>query len=157
MIARISQALRRFRRGEDGAVVLIEFVILFPVIFGMFLASVEVSLYSLRQFHLNRGLETAVRYIRLNTRATVTHDLIKTMICDSVGYIGDCKDTLRLEMVLVDPRNFAAMNAAPDCVDKSMPVEPERGFSLGAQHQLMLLRACVKFDPMLPGLSLIHI
>mgnify|MGYP003147410136 FL=1 len=45
MIARISQALRRFRRGEDGAVVLIEFVILFPVIFGMFLASVEVSLY----------------------------------------------------------------------------------------------------------------
>ena len=87
MIARISQALRRFRRGEDGAVVLIEFVILFPVIFGMFLASVEVSLYSLRQFHLNRGLETAVRYIRLNTRTTITHDMIKTMICDNVGYI----------------------------------------------------------------------
>ena len=140
MIARISQALRRFRRGEDGAVVLIEFVILFPVIFGMFLASVEVSLYSLRQFHLTRGLETAVRYIRL-----------KTMICDNVGYIGDCKDTLRLEMVLVNPRNFAAMNASPDCVDKSLPVKQERGFTLGAQHQLMLLRACVKFDQMLPG------
>ena len=151
MIARISQALRRFRRGEDGAVVLIEFVILFPVIFGMFLASVEVSLYSLRQFHLNRGLETAVRYIRLNTRTTITHDMIKTMICDNVGYIGDCKDTLRLEMVLVNPRNFAAMNASPDCVDKSLPVKQERGFTLGAQHQLMLLRACVKFDPMLPG------
>jgi len=43
---------------------------------------VEVSPYSLRQFHLNRGLpKTAVRYIRLNTRANdSTHDMIKTMI-----------------------------------------------------------------------------
>lgn len=151
MMQRFCQTLRRFGRGEDGAVVLLEFVILLPLIFGIFLMSIEMSLYSLRQVHLNRGLEDAVRFIRLNTRDTITHKQIKDMICANAGYIGDCKNTLRLEMVLINPRAFAEMNPTADCVDKSLPVEQERGFTLGKQHELMMLRACVKFEPMLPA------
>ncbi|MCX8224500.1 MAG: pilus assembly protein [Sulfitobacter sp.] len=143
-------AFGRFRRDESGSVFLIEFVIIFPFIFGLFLASVEMSLYSLRQVHLNRGLEDAVRFVRLNTNAPMTHDQIKTLVCAGAGNVSNCDETLRLEMISVDPRNFATMPTDVDCVDKSEPVTPERGFSLGQQHELMVLRACLKFDPMFP-------
>ena len=151
MMGRYKKAWRRFQKAEDGAVVLIEFVILMPLVFGIFLLSIDMSLYSLRQVHLNRGLEDAVRYIRLHTRTPITHTMIKDMICSGAGTIGDCENTLRLEMVKVDPRAFSQLDQNADCVDKSLPVEPERGFVLGKQHELMLLRACVKFDTMLPG------
>jgi hypothetical protein len=53
-------------------------------------------------------------------------------------------------MITVDPRNFQTLPTDIDCIDKSEPVTPERGFTLGQQHDLMMLRACLKFDPMLP-------
>ena len=149
MITRCKKILRRFRKEEDGAIYLIEFVILMPLIFGIFIMSWDMSLYSLRQVHLDRGLDQAVRHIRLNTRQNITHDQIKTMICQGSGYVGDCQNTLRLEMVKVNPRSFATMNPDIDCIDKSLPVTQERGFSLGKQHDLMLLRACLKFDPLI--------
>ena len=143
-------ALRRFRKEESGSIFLIEFVILFPLIFGIFLASIEMSLYAIRQVHLNRGLEYAVRYIRLNTQTQMTHDQIKTLVCQGAGNVSNCDETLRLEMITVDPRNFQELPTEIDCIDKSEPIKPERGFTLGKQHDLMLLRACLKFDPMLP-------
>jgi Flp pilus assembly protein TadG len=62
MISCMQTALRHFRKEESGSIFLIEFVILFPLIFGIFLASIEMSLYAMRQVHLNRSLEDAVRY-----------------------------------------------------------------------------------------------
>lgn len=147
----VKNAFGRFRKDESGSIFLIEFVILFPLIFGIFLASIEMSLYSLRQVHLNRGLEDAVRYVRLNTSTPMTHDQIKSLVCERAGNVSNCDETLRLEMISVDPRNFSTMPTDIDCVDKSEPVTPERGFSLGQKHDLMVLRACLKFDPMLPS------
>jgi hypothetical protein len=150
MISCMQTALRHFRKEESGSIFLIEFVILFPLIFGIFLASIEMSLYAMRQVHLNRSLEDAVRYIRLNTQTPMTHDQIKTMVCERAGNVSNCDETLRLEMITVDPRNFQTLPTDIDCIDKSEPVTPERGFTLGQQHDLMMLRACLKFDPMLP-------
>lgn len=149
MITLVKKAMRRFRKEEDGSVFMIEFVILMPVIFGMFVMSFDMSMYSLRQVQLDRGLDNAVRYIRLNTRSNITHDQIKQMVCDGAGGVGDCANTLRLEMVKVNPRNFTQMEPSVDCIDKSLPFKPERGFTLGKQHDLMLLRACMKFDPLI--------
>lgn len=148
MITLARNALRRFRKEEDGSVFLIEFVIIMPIIFAVFVMSFDMSMYSLRQVHLDRGLDQAVRYIRLNTRANITHNSIKQMVCEGAGNVGDCNNTLRLEMVKVNPRAFTKMDTSVDCVDKSLPITPERGFSLGKQHDLMLLRACLKFDPL---------
>lgn len=154
MITRCKNALRRFRNKEDGSIFLIEFIILLPLLFSVFIMSWDMSLYSLRQVHLERGLDQAVRYIRLNTRETITHDQIKTMVCEGAGNVGDCAATLRLEMVRVNPRSFATMDPEIDCIDKSLEVTPERGFTLGKQHDLMLLRACLKFDPMIAATGL---
>ena len=142
--------MRRFRKEEKGAALLIEFCIFVPLLFGAFLMAVELGIYSMRQMYLDRGLDIAVRHIRLNTAANHTHDQIKDIICANAGWLENCDTTLRLEMVQMTPRTFAGFNQSADCVDTSLPIEPVRGFQLGTENDLMLLRACIKFDPVYP-------
>lgn len=156
MIQPIHSLLRRFRRDEDGSAMLMEFAIFVPLLFGAFLMAVEMGIYSMRQMYLDRGLDIAVRYIRLNTHQTFTHNDIKQMICDNSGWLENCDETLRLEMTTVDPRQFARFNQEVDCVDTSQPVQPVRGFTLGRANQMMMLRACVRFNPVYPTSGLGH-
>ncbi|MCX7560847.1 pilus assembly protein [Sulfitobacter sp. F26204] len=152
----MNKILRRFRRDEDGSALLIEFAIFVPLLFGAFLMSVEMGIYSMRQMYLDRGLDIAVRFIRLNTNTKYTHDDIKQMICDNSGWLENCDETLRLEMTAINPRQFAQFDQDADCVDTSQPVQPVRGFTLGRQNELMMLRACVRFKPVYPTSGLGH-
>ncbi|MDF3413138.1 pilus assembly protein [Sulfitobacter sp. M57] len=152
----IRKLLRRFRRDEDGSAMVVEFALFVPLLFGVFLMAVEMGIYSMRQMYLDRGLDIAVRYIRLNTHRTFTHDDIKQMICANTGWLENCDETLRLEMTSVDPRAFARFDAEVDCVDTSLPVKPVRGFTLGDSNQVMMLRACVRFNPVYPTSGLGH-
>jgi len=147
MMRRSQLFLQRYRREEKGGAYVIEFVFMFPLVLILFLMSVEMGIYSMRHLFLDRGLDMTVRYVRLNTDKQITHNDLKDMICESAGFLPECEDTLRLEMQPVDPRAFAAFNPNPDCVDISRPVSPERGFSLGQEHQMMILRACYRFVP----------
>jgi hypothetical protein len=139
--------LFRFRRDEEGGIFLIEFCILVPILFGAFMMAVEMGMYSMRQMYLDRGTDIAVRYIRLSTNTPIAHDEIKQVICDNAGFIEDCSTTLRLEMIPLHPRAFATFDQTPDCVDTSTDATPVRGFVLGREHEIMILRACVKFKP----------
>lgn len=150
MIRPMTKFLRRFQKEEKGAALLIEFCIFVPLLFGAFLMAVEMGIYSMRQMYLDRGLDIAVRHIRLNTAAVHSHDNIKDIICDNAGWLENCDETLRLEMVQMTPRTFNTLLGTADCVDTSLPIEPVRGFQLGSENDLMLLRACVKFDPVYP-------
>ncbi|MFD2738410.1 TadE/TadG family type IV pilus assembly protein [Sulfitobacter aestuarii] len=150
----LDKPLRRFRRDESGGALTIEFVIFVPLLFGCLLMSVELGIYAMRNMFLERGLDITVRHVRLNTNTPMTHAQLKDMICEYSGFLKDCDQTLRLEMAPVNPRNFAAFDQQADCVDISKPVEPVRGFKLGQDHELMLLRACVKFDPIYPTTGL---
>ncbi len=154
MIASLKRKLSRFGRNEDGSAMMMEFVIFVPLLFSFFLMSVELGIYSIRNMFLDRGLDMTVRYIRLHTGEEMTHQMIKDMICDSSGILPDCDTTLRLEMEPLDPRNFQAFDAEPDCVDTSQDPNPIRGFHPGASQQLMMLRACVKFKPVFPTTGL---
>lgn len=154
MMHALKRRSRRFRRDEEGAAILIEFVIFVPLLFSVFLMGVEMGIYSMRHMFLDRGLDMTVRFVRLNTNTPMNHTMLKDMICDNAGFIDDCDTTLRLEMLPMNPRAFAGLNQNPDCIDLSQPVEPERGFSLGMEHQMMLLRACVKFLPVFPTTGL---
>jgi len=149
MIA-LARFLRRFRKDEAGSVTMIEFVIMVPLIFAAFMMSVEMGIYSMRQMFLDRGLDMTVRFVRLNTQTPMTHDLLKTMICTNAGFIPDCATQLKLEMKPLNPRNFAAFDQIADCVDTSAAVDPVRGFELGQEHELMILRACYRFKPVFP-------
>lgn len=148
-----SRLLSRFAKADDGQM-MVEFALLVPLIFTVFLTSVEMGVYSMRQMFLDRGLDMTVRTIRLTTGDMPQHAALKTMICDNAGFLADCENTLRLEMQPVDPRGFAGLPEGADCVDISEPVAPLRSFVPGDDHQLMILRACVKFDPVFPTTGL---
>lgn len=150
MITAFGRFLHRFRKDDTGSVTMIEFVIMVPLIFASFMMSVELGIYSVRQLFLDRGLDMTVRFVRLNTGTEMTHDQLKTMICTNAGFLDDCSTTLRLEMKPLNPRNFAAFDQVADCVDTSAAVKPIQGFELGREHELMMLRACVKFKPVFP-------
>ncbi len=147
MITRITNRLKSFRKQEDGSAILMEFMILTPVLFGAFFMAMEMGMYSIRQMQLDRGLEMSTREVRLNTARTFTHDEIKESICFHARTLPNCSELLRLEMKPVDPRNFAGLPDTLDCVDTSLEVNPVRGFTLGQQHELMIMRVCYKFDP----------
>ncbi|MCV3272602.1 TadE/TadG family type IV pilus assembly protein [Roseobacter sinensis] len=166
MIARISSCLKRFRKDEEGHMI-IEFAIIVPAIFSMFLASVEFGIYSMRQLFLDRGLDLAVREIRLNTgidldndgKVDFDHPVVKQKVCDYAGFLNsgganNCDTTLRLEMEPIDPFAYVGLSDVVDCVDVSEPINQPRGFTNGVEHQLMIMRACVKFDPVFPTTGL---
>ncbi|MGB7241570.1 MAG: TadE/TadG family type IV pilus assembly protein [Sulfitobacter sp.] len=144
--------LRWFRRNEDGNMT-IEFVLLVPLLFTMFMTSVELGIYSMRQMFLDRGLDMAVRTVRLSTGLAPQHDDIKQLVCDNSGFLDDCNAQLQLEMKPVEMRGFAGLDNDASCVDASEQVEPLRYFH-GSEHQLMLMRACYKFEPIFPTTGL---
>lgn len=152
-LARFSHGLRRFRRCEDGSST-IEFVIIFPVIFTFFLSTFELGMLETRHVMLDRGLDIAVRAIRLGQIEPVTHDRFKQAVCNAAAIIPDCMNQIKLEMVTVDPNAWVSMAPAADCVDRNDPGVPLREFTPGASNQLMLIRACALFDPYFPTTGL---
>lgn len=149
MIRRLKTCLSRFRRDEGGNPT-VEFVLIFPIYLGMMSMSVELGMVTLRHTLLERGLDMAVREVRLGTGTAPTHDEIKTLVCENAVMISNCEANLRLEMRPADVRAFTALDAEVDCTDRSEESNPVRDFTPGQQNQVMLLRACLKYDPLFP-------
>jgi hypothetical protein len=157
----LPRILRRFRREEKGAALIIEFVIFVPMLFAAFMMTAELGLYSVQRMFLDRGLDIAVRHIRLNTTNPLDYAELKQKICDHAGFIDDCETSLRLEMRPINPRSFNLVDPTSDCATVYGDVQPVRGLTLGQQQELMLVRACVPFDPIYPtsglGYSLLNL
>ncbi len=146
--SRIRARLRVWQRAENGSAT-VEFVILFPVFIYLMLSSIEVGILTTRHVMLERGLDLAVREVRLNTGAPVGVDELRTMICNGAAVIPDCLQSVKVEM---KPLNLRALDNIPpraDCVDVNSPAQPVRNFTNGAANELMILRACVLFDPII--------
>lgn len=146
MIKFLTDRVLRFKRDENGQM-LIEFALVIPLVFTMFMTSVEMGIYQLRNMFLDRGMDLAIRQVRLNTSAQYDHGTVKQMICDFAGFLEHCDEQLKLEMVPVDLRSFTGLPADADCTDASEDVAPNRAFTHGGQHEMMLMRACYKFRP----------
>lgn len=155
MIRTFKNRLRRFRRKEDGHMI-IEFAIFIPLIFTIFMTSVELGIYQMRQMFLDRGVDMTVRLIRLNTGASYTHQDVKDMVCTFSGFIDNCDAQLKIEMNPIDVRAFSGFGAGADCTDASQPIKPNRSFVHGGQHEMMLIRACYKFKPVFATSGLGH-
>ena len=149
MIIAISRLLRRFRRDQDG-IVAVEFVLILPIYFMLFLASFETAMVMMRQVLLDRGMDMAVRIVRLNTHNPPDYDELKTMICQGSALIANCQDNLKLEMWSQDPRGTLKLKAVPDCIDRELQVQPASAYLVGAQNEIMFLRACVQYKPFFP-------
>jgi len=153
MILKLLARLRRLRRSERGSAT-VEFVILFPVFFTLLLSSCESGLLMVRQMMLDRGLDRSVRAVRRGTSDEVSDTDLREMICTGAGLIPNCVSELKVEMIALDPWAFDRPDPSPDCVNRSDEVQVNRTFQNGTSHQVMMLRACALFDPMLPNIGL---
>lgn len=152
MIRRLLRGLRARLRDEAGTAT-VEFCIVFPVFMLVLCSMAETGTLMMRQVMLDRGVDIAVRDLRINTWPTVTQDLLRTRICDSVIALSDCKTSLVVEMTQI-AKGASLPSAAAPCVDRAASVTPSVTFVQGKENQMMLVRACATFRPILPGVGL---
>jgi len=143
----------RFLQREDGNSTM-EFVVYFSIFFFVLAAGVEIAYLNLRHAMLERGLDLATREIRLATGHIPSYDDVRTHICDQAAILEDCEGNLRLEMVQVNPRSFVNLSNDADCQNAEEEPRPVRAFENGQDNDLMLIRACLKFKPMMPTTGL---
>ena len=151
------RAMLRFLRRDQGAVT-VEFVLWFPLFFGIFLSAVESGMLMLRYVMLERGLDMTVRELRLGTLKLPTHDQLKAEICRQSLILPDCVEGLTVELQPVSVDTWAMPTTPVACVDRSQPVKPVTTLVQGGANVMMLIRVCSKFSPVIPtstlGLSL---
>ena len=131
----------------------LEFVIIFPFLMFMILSIAEAGVLMTRVAMLDRGVDIAIRDLRLGLTPGITHDGLKTKICEAAFLLGGCGDALLLELTpLADVASFPT--GKTHCIDRTSDVEPTISFVPGARSEIMVVRACVIVDPMFPGMGL---
>lgn len=155
MIGFISKAIRGFRRNVRGSSS-VEFALTFPFLCAFLFGYGEVGTLATRAVMLERGLDIAIRDVRLgniprNAPAEFQRDLIKFRICENAFLLVDCEEELNIEMVAV-PLGQPIPNNPPACIDRSEdPLEVPTVMNIGTVGQenleIMLVRACLVVDP----------
>lgn len=146
--------LARFRADEDGNGT-IEFVLTLPAFFLLVTAAVEAGVLSTRQVVLEFALDRTVREVRIGNIPVPDHETLTARICQYGSIIPSCTTNIRLEMIPNDARAWQAPDPEAACVDRDEENQPAIVFNnTGANNELMMLRACVLFDPMMPTTGL---
>lgn len=148
--------LRTFLRDNSGEAA-IEFLFVFPIIFLVFTASFESSMFMARYAMFERAVDQTVRQLRLGTFVNPTHQNLKKTICESgmlIASVNTCIDSMKIWMQPVNTGTFAMTAPPKSCVDKSQPIvtdePPSNEFATGTDNDIMLMRICLKEDPMFP-------
>lgn len=149
-------AIRSFLKDDSGEAT-IEFLFVFPILFLVFTASFESSMFMARYVMFERAVDLTVRQLRLGTLLDPSHQVLKETICRSgmmVESISDCINSMKIWMQPIDTGTFAMTAPPRSCVDKAQPINtddpPTNEFAYGTENQIMLLRICMKADPMFP-------
>jgi Flp pilus assembly protein TadG len=149
MMRHLMSKIRDFA-DDDSGVVTLEFLLVFPMFFGFFLMTYEMGIISLRNVMLERGVDMAVREVRIGAMPEPTGDLLKTAICNYAEILPDCENQLELEMLVRSVRNWDDIPSRVRCIDRSVTTQASVDFVNGGNNQLVFLRACIRLDPMLP-------
>ncbi|MFT4702103.1 MAG: Flp pilus assembly protein TadG [Yoonia sp.] len=148
-IQSMAHACKSFYRKEDGTSTL-EFMMVLPAAMFFFAASYESGMIGLRNVMLERAVDVTVRQVRIGAVEDPSHNTLKEMICEAASIIPNCMTSVKLEMVRKNIRAWTPMSAQSDCVDRSATGEPVINWTSGGNNELMILRACALFAPMLP-------
>lgn len=154
-LSKLWDRARAFRRNEDGAGTL-EFIIVLPGFMLLFTSAYEGGMLSTRHVMLERGMDLTVRDVRIGRIENPNNDVLSARICEYAAIIPDCLNNIRLDMERMDPRAFDETKVDTiDCVDRDEENQPVVVFSnTGGNNDLMVLVACVLFDPMIPTTGL---
>lgn len=144
--------LRGFRREEDGAAT-IEFCILFPAFLAIMISSFESGLMMIRNVMLERGVDLAVRDLRLGNPVPPSFDEVKDEICRNALIIQNCENRVQLELIPVDMNLWNMPTTNPRCIDVNSTIDPidDTTFIGGGNNEMMLIRVCSLHQPMFPS------
>ncbi len=149
--------LREKLAQEEGSTT-IEFVILFPVLMTMVFAMFESGWLMTRYMMLDRGVDMAIRDLKVGTLEP-THDNLKASICDYSAILTNCEEELLLELVLYDDiENDPAYVNYPHnqayCFDRDADEPLSSQISTDyARDEEVFLRACMLIEPLLRGIG----
>lgn len=141
--------LRSKAQEEDGTAT-IPFIIFLPFFMLLVMSALEMGTVMLRHVMLERALDISVRDLRLGHWKNPTHEEFKRVVCNRAGVIPDCMNVLLVELRPVSTSTWEPLAAGPICVDRAEPIKPVTTFDSGAGDEMMLIRACAKFDPIFP-------
>jgi Flp pilus assembly protein TadG len=150
MIRNIKARLRAFGRAESG-VASVEFAITFPVILFLFFWAIELGVLMTKTVLLEHALDVTMRDLRLGRIPNPTSAKLKEEICDQLGLIKNCQANMTLELQPVSKTTWAMPHNSVTCVDRDEAIQPSVTFDMGKENEVMLVRACIIVDPLLPG------
>lgn len=137
-------------RNEDGTAT-IPFIIFLPFYMMLVTSSVEMGMLMVRHVMLERGLDLAVRGLRLGIWNPPNSAELKRVVCRNAGIIPDCLNSMKIELRPVDTATWQPLGSGATCIDRSAAIQPDDPtFDGGGEDNLMLIRACVKFKPLFP-------
>lgn len=150
---RIPKRLRRFARDEQGNAV-VEYVIMLPLVLGMFFFSFESGYMVLRAAMLERSLDMTVRDLRIGLLRNPTVEFLHQRLCSRTDMFDDCENSVTLELTRVNSTftNLPAVDAT--CVRRDPEIvagTDSPRVDTGEENELMVVRACLVVDAMFPG------
>ena len=132
----IRNSCRRFL-GESGAAS-VEFVIVFPIFFTVFVSAFELAMMNTRAVLLERATDIVVRDIRLNQGADYEYADIRDGICEMSFAIPGCGGAIKIEMTPVSTDTWGTLPTEVDCINRQESVDPIVNFTNGVENELML-------------------
>ena len=148
-LSRLKRRTKSYAAKDDGSAT-IEFSILFPVFAFIIMGGYEIGYYTVSSTMLDRGLDMAVRDVRLGRMETVDIANLKSSVCTYAKYIRNCSENIHIALEPVTAIGFAAPSSYATCKDRHADAEPATLFKDGIENELMLARACVLVDPIFP-------
>ncbi len=144
------RAFRQFLQDCRGSAT-VEMALMFPLILWPFLTGMEAGSMQLRRVMLERAIDEVGRDLRLGYAGLDTPDKLKAAVCREALVLPGCADNMMLEMTVVDPATFTPPATRPTCIDRSEKVQPVLSYRRGGKNDMMMLRFCILYDPILPG------
>ena len=142
--------LSRFKRSEDGNAT-VEFTILVPLVFSIFVAALESGLMMVRWTSIDRASDMVIRQLRLGQIANPTAVVLRQMICDQTYMIENCFENTVVEIREIDRATFLMPATDEPCVTRTdQIIVPVTQITPGQQNDLMLIRVCVTVDALFP-------
>ena len=149
----LRRRLCAFGREDDG-IAAVEFALLFPFVFFLFIWAVELGIFMTKSVMLEHALDVAMRDLRLGRMVNPTTDTLKDAICDRARILGGCRDTIMIDLQPIDTTTWIMPAEPVACRDREEELQPVVSFDLGGQNEIMLVRACVIVEPLFPGVGL---
>ena len=131
-----------------------EFVLFLPLFMFMFIVSFEAGYYMVRGVMLERGVDVAVRTVRMSNGAVPDYPTLKKQICENAGILPDCENSIQIQMeqIPIAPGGIAQIQGPARCVDSRSTDDALTGtnYQTGSQNQLMVVRVCTIMQPLFP-------